>query len=131
MKVFVAGATGALGRRLVPLLASNGHTVVGTTRTPSKAEALRAAGATPVILDALDRDAVIDALTRAEPEVVVHELTALTGFTDFRKLDESFAATNRLRTEGNRSPARGHPTAPRSADRRPVLRRAGLLRPDR
>ena len=100
MKIFVAGATGALGRRLVPLLASNGHTVVGTTRTPSKAEALRAAGATPVVLEALDRDAVIDALTRAEPEVVVHQLTALAGFTDFRKLDEGFAATNRLRTEG-------------------------------
>ena len=74
--------------------------MVGTTRTPGKADALRAAGATPVILDALDRDAVIDALTRAEPEVVVHQLTALAGFTDFRKFDESFAATNRLRTEG-------------------------------
>jgi uncharacterized protein YbjT (DUF2867 family) len=55
MKIFVAGATGALGRRLVPLLVANGHTVVGTTRTPGKAEALRAAGATPVVLDALDR----------------------------------------------------------------------------
>jgi 2-alkyl-3-oxoalkanoate reductase len=100
MKIFVAGATGALGRRLVPLLAANGHTVVGTTRTPGKADALRAAGATPVVLDALDRDAVTDALTRAEPEVVVHELTALAGFTDFRKFDEGFAATNRLRREG-------------------------------
>jgi 2-alkyl-3-oxoalkanoate reductase len=100
MKIFVAGATGALGRRLVPLLVANGHTVVGTTRTPDKADALRAAGATPVVLDALDRDAVIDAVGRAEPEVVVHELTALAGFTDFRKLDEGFAATNRLRTEG-------------------------------
>jgi nucleoside-diphosphate-sugar epimerase len=100
MKIFVAGATGALGRRLVPLLVSNGHTVVGTTHTSDKADALRAVGAAPVVLDALDRDAVIDALTRAEPEVVVHQLTALAGFTDFRKLDESFAATNQLRTEG-------------------------------
>jgi 2-alkyl-3-oxoalkanoate reductase len=100
MKIFVAGATGALGRRLVPLLVSNGHTVVGTTRTSDKADALRAVGAAPVVLDALDRDAVIDALTRAEPDVVVHELTALAGFTDFRKLDEGFAATNRLRTDG-------------------------------
>jgi nucleoside-diphosphate-sugar epimerase len=100
MRIFVAGATGALGRRLVPLLVSKGHTVVGTTRTPGKAEALRAAGATPVILEALDRDAVIDAVGRAEPEVVVHQLTALAGFTDFRKLEEGFAATNRLRTEG-------------------------------
>jgi nucleoside-diphosphate-sugar epimerase len=100
MKILVAGATGALGRRLVPLLVADGHTVVGTTHTPGKAEGLRAAGATPVVLDALDRDAVIDAVGRAEPEVVVHELTALAGFTDFRKLDEGFAATNRLRTEG-------------------------------
>jgi 2-alkyl-3-oxoalkanoate reductase len=100
MKIFVAGATGVLGRRLVPLLVANGHTVVGTTRTPAKAPALRAAGATPVVLDALDREAVIDALVRAEPEVVVHELTALGGFTDFRKFAEGFAVTNRLRTEG-------------------------------
>jgi nucleoside-diphosphate-sugar epimerase len=100
MKIFVAGATGALGSRLVTLLASRGHTVVGTTRTPSKADSLHAAGATPVVLDALDRDAVIEAVTSAEPDVVVHQLTALTGFTDFRKFDEGFAATNRLRTEG-------------------------------
>jgi len=100
MRIFVAGATGALGRRLVPLLVAGGHTVVGSTRTPAKAQALVAAGATPVVLDALDRDAVIDAVTRAEPEVVVHELTALAGFSDFRKLEEGFAATNRLRTEG-------------------------------
>ena len=100
MKIFVAGATGAIGRRLVPLLVSNGHTVVGTTRTPGKAEALRAAGASPVVLDALDREAVVDAVTLAQPDLVVHELTALAGFSDFRKLDESFAATNRLRTEG-------------------------------
>lgn len=100
MKAFVAGATGALGRRLVPLLVSNGHTVVGTTRTAGKAEWLRAAGASPVVLDALDREAVIKALMQAEPEVVVHQLTALTEFTNFRKLDEGFSATNRLRTEG-------------------------------
>ena len=99
MRIFVAGATGALGRRLIPLLIANGHIVVGTTRTPGKAEALRAEGVTPVVLDALDRDAVIDAVGRARPEVVVHQLTALAGFTDFRKLEEGFAATNRLRTE--------------------------------
>jgi 2-alkyl-3-oxoalkanoate reductase len=100
MRIFVAGATGAVGRRLVPLLVANGHTVVGTTRTPAKAQALVAAGATPVVLDALDRDAVVDAVTGVEPEVVVDELTALAGFSDFRKLEEGFAATNRLRTEG-------------------------------
>jgi nucleoside-diphosphate-sugar epimerase len=99
MKIFVAGATGVLGQRLVPLLISNGHTVVGSTRMPGKADALRAAGAVPVILDALDRDAVIEAVTQAEPDVVVHELTALTDFSDFRKFDEAFAATNRLRTQ--------------------------------
>ncbi len=100
MRVFVAGATGAIGRRLVPLLVANGHIVIGTTRTAGKADALRAAGASPVVLDALDQDAVREALIRAEPDVVVHQLTALEGFTDFRKFDEGFAATNRLRTEG-------------------------------
>jgi nucleoside-diphosphate-sugar epimerase len=100
MKIFVAGATGAIGRRLVPLLVSNGHTVIGTTRTGRKADALRAAGATPVVLDALDRDAVVESVVHADPEVVVHQLTALEGFTDFRRFDQGFAATNRLRTEG-------------------------------
>src|SRR5436190_1040026 len=100
MRIFVAGATGALGRPLVSLLVERGHTVVGTTRTPSKVNQLRAAGAEPVVLDVLDRDAVIDALTGAEPEVVVHQATALAGFTDFRKFEEGFAQTNRLRTEG-------------------------------
>jgi nucleoside-diphosphate-sugar epimerase len=100
MRIFVAGATGAIGRRLVPLLVANGHTVIGTTRTPGKADALRAAGASPMVLDVLDRDAVREALIRAEPEMAVHEATALAGFTDFRKFDEGFAATNRLRTEG-------------------------------
>jgi nucleoside-diphosphate-sugar epimerase len=100
MRIFVAGATGAIGRRLLPLLVSNGHTVIGTTRTASKADEIRDAGAGPVVLDALDRDAVVEALIRAEPDVVVHQLTALAGFTDFRKFDEGFAATNRLRTEG-------------------------------
>jgi nucleoside-diphosphate-sugar epimerase len=100
MRIFVAGATGAIGQRLVPLLVANGHTVIGTTRTPGKADTLLAAGASPVVLDALDRDAVREALIRAEPEVVVHQATALAGFTDFRKFEEGFAATNRLRTEG-------------------------------
>src|SRR5213595_1612752 len=100
MKVFVAGATGALGARLVPLLVSKGHDVAGTTRTVGKTDALRAAGATPLVLDVLDRDAVVEAITKAEPDVVVHQATALAGFTDFRKFEEGFAMTNRLRTEG-------------------------------
>ena len=100
MRIFVAGATGVIGRRLVPLLVANGHTVIGTARTAGKADALRAAGASPVMVDALDRDAVREALIQAEPEVVVHQLTALAGFTDFRRFDEGFAVTNRLRIEG-------------------------------
>ena len=100
MRIFIAGASGAIGRRLVPLLVSKGHSVIGTTRTPGKTDELRAAGARPVVLDALDGDAVVEALVRAEPEVVVHQLTALAGFTDFRRFDQGFATTNRMRTEG-------------------------------
>lgn len=99
MRVFLAGATGAIGKRLVPLLVANGHVVTGTTRSPEKAERLRAAGAEPVVADALDESAVLKAVTRAEPEVVVHQATALSSL-DLRKFDESFALTNRLRTEG-------------------------------
>jgi 2-alkyl-3-oxoalkanoate reductase len=100
MRIFVAGATGAIGRRLVPLLGTDGHVVIGTTRTPGKAVALRAAGAVPQVLDLLDRDGVGEAIARSEPDVVVHEATALARFTDFRKFDQEFALTNRLRTEG-------------------------------
>ncbi|HEV2921551.1 MAG TPA: NAD(P)-dependent oxidoreductase, partial [Actinomycetota bacterium] len=100
MRIFVAGATGALGRRLVPLLVQGGHQVTGMTRTAGKAAGLRAAGAEPVVADALDRDAVLRAVVATRPEVVVHELTALAGMTDFRRLDEGFALTNRLRSEG-------------------------------
>ena len=100
MRIFIAGASGVVGQRLVPLLVSEGHEVVGTTRTPSKANGLAAAGARPMVVDALDADALRDALARADPEVVVDELTALSHMTDFRKFEEGFAETNRLRTEG-------------------------------
>lgn len=100
MKVFIAGATGVVGSRMVPALVRNGHEVVGTTRTPSKTERLAQLGATPVVLDALDDLAVKDAVAAAQPDVVVHELTAIPETVDPRKLDEQFAATNRLRTEG-------------------------------
>jgi nucleoside-diphosphate-sugar epimerase len=100
MRIFVAGATGVLGRRLVPQLVSGGHQVTAMTRTPGKAAGLRAAGAEPVVADALDRDAVLRAVVAARPQVVVHQLTALTGMTGFRKFDREFALTNRLRTEG-------------------------------
>jgi nucleoside-diphosphate-sugar epimerase len=100
MKVFVAGATGAIGSRLVPALRRNGHEVVGTTRTPAKAEWLRAIGAEPVVFDALDPIAVKDAVAAAAPDVVVHQLTAIPESVSPRKLDRQFAQTNRLRTEG-------------------------------
>jgi 2-alkyl-3-oxoalkanoate reductase len=100
MRVFVTGATGALGRHLVPGLVAAGHQVTGTTRTPGKAGQLRAAGAEPVVLDGLDREAVIAAVRAAAPEVIVHEMTALAGLRSFRNPDKTFAATNELRTGG-------------------------------
>jgi nucleoside-diphosphate-sugar epimerase len=100
MKVFLAGATGALGRRLIPLLREHGHDVTGLTRSPEKREALRRAGATPVVADALDEPAMIAAVALAEPDVVVHQLTDLTHFGSIRRFERAFAATNRLRTEG-------------------------------
>jgi nucleoside-diphosphate-sugar epimerase len=100
MRVFVTGATGVLGRHLVPLLAGAGHEVTATTRTPGKAGDLRAAGARPVILDGLDRDAVIAAVRAAAPEVIVHEMTALAGMRSLRRFDKGFAGTNELRTLG-------------------------------
>jgi len=99
MRIFLAGATGAIGQRLVPLLVDAGHEVVGSTRTPAKVDGLRLAGATPVVLDGRDGDAVRRAVHEAEPEVVVHQMTALSGNLDLRHFAESFAETNRLRTE--------------------------------
>jgi len=100
MKVFVAGATGALGRRLVSLLVAEGHTVTAMSRSPEKAQAIRALGATPAIADVLDDDAVTRAVGEARPEAVVHEVTALAGMRSLRGFDAKFATTNRLRTEG-------------------------------
>jgi nucleoside-diphosphate-sugar epimerase len=100
MKIFLAGATGALGKRLVPLLARSGHQVTGTTRSAAKADAVRALGAEPVVVDGLDRDALVAAVRAAEPEVVVHQMTALAGGFDMRNLEATFELTNRLRSEG-------------------------------
>jgi nucleoside-diphosphate-sugar epimerase len=100
MKIFVAGATGALGARLVPMLIDGGHDVVAMTRSPGKADGLRALGAEPVVADGLDRGAVMQAVTRAEPEVVIHQMTALAGMKSLKRFDAEFALTNRLRTEG-------------------------------
>jgi nucleoside-diphosphate-sugar epimerase len=100
MKVFVAGATGALGKQLVPLLVANGHDVVGMTRTEAKRVLLGNVGARPVVADALDADAVGRAVGEAEPDVIVHQLTAIPPKINMRRFEREFALTNRLRTEG-------------------------------
>lgn len=100
MRVFVAGATGAIGTRLVPQLVERGHEVIGTSRSAERARKLEAKGAEPVVLDLLDPPAVRAAVLAAHPDAIVHEGTALTGSLDTRHFDASFAATNRLRTAG-------------------------------
>lgn len=100
MNVFVAGATGALGSHLVPMLIADGHEVTGMTRTAAKQDRIRRMGARPVVADALDPEAVAQAVAEAEPEVVIHELTAIDAGSVGRSIDKAFAQTNRLRTEG-------------------------------
>lgn len=100
MRVFLAGATGAIGRRLVPLLVVDGHDVVGATRTAAGAESLRGAGAVPIVADVLDRGAIMSAVGAARPDVVIHQATALAGMRSFKNFDREFAVTNRLRTDG-------------------------------
>jgi nucleoside-diphosphate-sugar epimerase len=100
MRVFVAGASGAIGGRLVPQLIERGHEVTGTSRSPEKAERLRAQGAEAVVLDLLDPVAVSEVVVAVRPEAIVHEATALAGMSDVKHFDRSFATTNRLRTEG-------------------------------
>jgi nucleoside-diphosphate-sugar epimerase len=100
MRVFVAGATGAVGERLVPRLAAAEHDVIGTTRSPEKSARLRELGAEPVVLDLLDGAAVLREVTAAQPDAIVHEASALRGATDVKHFDRSFAQTNRLRTVG-------------------------------
>jgi nucleoside-diphosphate-sugar epimerase len=99
VKVFVAGATGAIGRQLVPRLAGAGHDVVGMVRSESKRAILSELGARPVVADALDPDQVAQAVARTRPDAIVHQLTAI-GNIDLRRFDRDFAVTNRLRTEG-------------------------------
>ena len=100
MKVFVAGATGAIGQQLVPRLVAAGHEVHAMTRTESKQAGLYDLGAVPVVADALDPEQVADAVAKAQPEVIIHELTAIPDTLDLRHFDRSFALTNRLRTAG-------------------------------
>jgi nucleoside-diphosphate-sugar epimerase len=100
MRVFLAGATGAIGRRLTPQLVARGHQVTATTTSREKVEALRALGAEPLVLDGLDAIAVGEAVARVEPEAVIHQMTALAGEPDLRRFDRFFARTNELRTTG-------------------------------
>ena len=101
MRVFVAGASGAIGRTLVPKLVAAGHEVTGTTRSEERAEAIRAAGAHAAVVDVFDGDRLREAVAAARPEVLVHELTSLPDRLDFRK-EGIYEPTNRVRTEGTR-----------------------------
>jgi 2-alkyl-3-oxoalkanoate reductase len=131
MKIFVAGASGALGRVLVPQLVARGHEVVGMTR--NKPDAVRALGARAVVADALDRAAVLDAVAAAEPEVIVHQLTALSGELSARDMrnpgrSQAVILTNRLRIEGTDNLL----AAGRAAGtRRFVVQSFGAFRPGR
>jgi len=100
MRVFVAGAAGAIGRRLIPQLVARGHQVTASTRGSSKLEQLRRLGAEPVLVDGLDAVAVGEAVARSEPDVIVHQMTALAGKANLRNFDKWFATTNELRTAG-------------------------------
>jgi 2-alkyl-3-oxoalkanoate reductase len=100
MRVFLAGASGAIGTRLVAQLTDRGHEVIGTYRSPGHAERVRALGAEPVALDLLDPRAVREAVLAAAPDAIIHEATALSGARFSRRLDRTFAQTNRLRIEG-------------------------------
>src|SRR5690242_10793656 len=100
MKIFVAGAGGVIGRRLVPLLREAGHSVVGTTRSTDRADALRLLGAEPVIVDVFDAEAVMRAVTDAAPDVIIHQLTDLPAAPGTPGFEESRSRNSRLRIEG-------------------------------
>jgi 2-alkyl-3-oxoalkanoate reductase len=100
MRVFVAGAGGAIGRRLVPQLVAHGHDVVASTTHAEKIPELRALGAEALVMDGLDAASVGDAVGRAAPQVIVHQMSALAGTTDLKHFDDTFAVTNELRTTG-------------------------------
>ncbi len=100
MRVLVVGASGAIGTRLIPQLTDRGHEVIGSSRSPAKAERLRALGAEPIVLDVLDARAVRPAVAAARPEAIIYQATALADAGFSRNLDRTFAQTNPLRTEG-------------------------------
>jgi nucleoside-diphosphate-sugar epimerase len=103
VKIFFAGATGVLGRRILPLLVKGGHEVTAMTRSEARIEGLRSAGATPVVCDVFDADALRDVVAAAAPQVVLHELTDLPPNIDPRKADEQTAGNDRIRTEGTKN----------------------------
>ena len=103
MRVFVAGATGAVGRHLVPQLVEAGHQVIATTRTQTKFDRLWNLGAQPVLVDGLDAAAIGEAVAHAEPDAIIHQMTSLAGRQDLRHFDRTFDTTNQLRTVGTDS----------------------------
>jgi nucleoside-diphosphate-sugar epimerase len=102
MRIFVAGATGAIGKRLVPLLVGAGHHVIATTRTPAKLDSLRIGRVEPLVVDGLDADAVMKAIASTHPDAIVHQMTALASMRNIKRIDDEFVLTNRLRTEGTK-----------------------------
>jgi nucleoside-diphosphate-sugar epimerase len=102
MRIYVAGAAGVIGTRLVPQLVARGHQVTASTRSPDKIDRLRELGAEPVVVDGLDAAAVGEAVALAEPDAIVHQMTALAGKPDLRRFDTWFATTNQLRTAGTK-----------------------------
>ncbi len=100
MRVFVAGGAGVLGRRLVPQLVARGHQVTATTTTPAKLDVLAELGTDAVVMDGLDAASVGEAVAQARPDVIVHQMTSISGKPDMKHMDRWFAITNRLRTEG-------------------------------
>ena len=100
MKIFIAGATGAVGRPLVSACIKAGHSVIGLTRTPARADLIRAMGAEPAVADGLDAAAISAVMGSTRPDAVIHEMTSLAGTTDLRNFDRTFAGSNRLRTRG-------------------------------
>jgi nucleoside-diphosphate-sugar epimerase len=103
LRILLAGASGAIGQTLIPLLIQQQHQVFGAFRNPANADRVQRLGATPVILDALDAQAVDHHITQIKPQIVIHQLTAIPARIDLRHFDRDFALTNRLRTEGTRN----------------------------
>jgi len=135
MRVMVVGASGAIGTRLVPQLADRGHEVIGTFSSPGHGERVRALGAQPVLLDLLDPGAVRQAVLEIRPGAIIHQATALAGGGFSRKLDRTFAQTNRLRTEGTDAllaaarEAGGPASSPRASPRTATPGRGDWSRP--